>query len=150
MRAIPDFKRGDSLRTHPEIREPLFYIQKPAVFEYKKVKFPNYRTDPKKQAVTADQGQYFHLIAPMEIMTILPQRIHHRGTEKEEKNKINHKEHQEHEEENNWERKKIRREKLSSLNLLISSLCSLCLCGETLKGIIQSIPPRLEEVTYAR
>jgi hypothetical protein len=29
------------LKTLSESRKPLFYIQKPAVFEYKKVKFPD-------------------------------------------------------------------------------------------------------------
>jgi hypothetical protein len=33
----------NSHRTYPRIRKPLFYIQKPKVFEYKKVKFPNFR-----------------------------------------------------------------------------------------------------------
>jgi hypothetical protein len=28
-------------RTYPKIKKPLFYIQKPEVFEYKKVKFPS-------------------------------------------------------------------------------------------------------------
>jgi hypothetical protein len=32
-------------RTYPKIRKPLFYIQKPSVFEYKKVKFSNFRID---------------------------------------------------------------------------------------------------------
>jgi hypothetical protein len=33
------------LRTYPKIRKPLFYIQKPLVFEYKKVKFPDFMID---------------------------------------------------------------------------------------------------------
>ena len=35
------------LRTYLKIKKPLFYIQKPTVFEYKKVKFPNFRIDNK-------------------------------------------------------------------------------------------------------
>jgi hypothetical protein len=40
-------KRPISLRTYPKIKKSLFYIQKPQVFEYKKVKFPNFGINTK-------------------------------------------------------------------------------------------------------